>query len=399
MRVEAFHYELPPELIAQRPAEEREIARLLALPRGEGELEHRRVAELPDLLPAGALVVINDTRVIPARLLGRKRETGGRVEVLLVRKTGVRELEVAQGDVRAAEVWRALGKASKPLKFGADVEVPRRSPPRVAPHASPHEVPHGVDLAEPPADALPAALVVRLLGRADDDGLLEVALWTPNGEPVDAAIRACGHVPLPPYIKRDDEASDADRYQTVYARHDGAVAAPTAGLHLTNAMLGRLAVRGCDVASVTLHVGLGTFQPVTVDDLDQHAMHAERFVVSQSTADAIARARARGAPVVAVGTTTVRALESAADPERPGLVNACARETRLLVQPGHAWQVVDGLFTNFHLPRSTLLALVCAFGGVERVLAAYRAAVAERYRFFSYGDAMLLWRAAVVGAG
>jgi len=391
MRVETFQYELPPELIAQRPAEERELARLLALPRGDGPPEHRRVAELPDLLPPGALVVINDTRVLPARLLGRKRETGGRVEVLLVRKTGVRELEVAPGDVRAAEVWRALGKASKPLKFGADVEVPRRSTER-APH-------HGADPGEAALDAAPAALVVRLLGRADDDGLLEVALWTPTGEPVDAAIRACGHVPLPPYIKRDDEAADAERYQTVYARHDGAVAAPTAGLHLTNAMLGRLAVRGCDVASVTLHVGLGTFQPVTVDDLDQHAMHAERFVVSQSTADAIARARARSAPVVAVGTTTVRALESAADPERPGLVTACGRETRLLVQPGHAWQVVDGLFTNFHLPRSTLLALVCAFGGIERVLGAYRAAVAERYRFFSYGDAMLLWRAAVAGAG
>jgi S-adenosylmethionine:tRNA ribosyltransferase-isomerase len=240
----------------------------------------------------------------------------------------------------------------------------------------------------------PAAIVVRLLGRADDDGLLEVGLWTPGGEPVDAAVRACGHVPLPPYIKREDEAFDADRYQTVYARHDGAVAAPTAGLHITNALLGRLAVRGCDVASVTLHVGLGTFQPVTVEDLDQHSMHAERYVVSQSTTDAIARARARGAEVVAVGTTTVRALESAADPDRPGHVLAGAAETRLLVQPGYAWRVVDGLLTNFHLPKSTLLALVAAFAGTERVLGAYRLAVSQRYRFFSYGDAMLLWRAA-----
>jgi S-adenosylmethionine:tRNA ribosyltransferase-isomerase len=218
-----------------------------------------------------------------------------------------------------------------------------------------------------------------------------VALWSTSGESVDAGIRACGHVPLPPYIKREDEADDADRYQTVYARHDGAVAAPTAGLHITNALLGRLAVRGCDVASVTLHVGLGTFQPVTVDDLDRHPMHSEHYAVSQSTADAIARARARGAPVVAVGTTTVRAPESAADPERRGYALASTGETRLLIQPGHDWRVVDGLLTNFHLPRSTLLALVSAFGGTERVLDAYRLAVAERYRFFSYGDAMLLW--------
>jgi S-adenosylmethionine:tRNA ribosyltransferase-isomerase len=372
MRVDAFHYELPPELIAQRPAEDRELARLMLLPPGGGVAEHRRVSELPELSPAGALVVVNDTRVIPARLLGRKRETGGRVEVLLVRRTGMRELEIAPGDVRATQVWRALGKASKPLKFGADVEV--------APRGRAGE------------ESGPAALIVRLLGRAEDDGLLEVALWSPSGEPIDTAIRACGHVPLPPYIKREDEDDDAERYQTVYARHDGAVAAPTAGLHLTNAILGRLAVRGCDVASVTLHVGLGTFQPVTVEDLDVHPMHSEHYVVSQSTADAVARARGRGAPVIAIGTTTVRALESAADPERPGYVVASTAETRLLVQPGYDWRVVDGLLTNFHLPRSTLLALVSAFAGTERILDAYRLAVAERYRFFSYGDAMLLWR-------
>ncbi len=376
MRVDAFDYELPPELIAQRPAEDREIARLLVVPPqgsdgGGTTLDHRRVGELPDLLPTGALVVVNDTRVIPARLLGRKRDTGGRVEVLLVRRTGLRELEVGPGDVRSAEIWRSLGKASKPLRFGADVEIPRRD-----------------------ATEGPACLVVRLLGRSEDDGLLEVAVWSPTGEPVDAAVRACGHVPLPPYIKREDEADDADRYQTVYARHDGAVAAPTAGLHLTNAMVGRLAVRGCEMASVTLHVGLGTFQPVTVDDLDRHPMHSERYVVSQSTADAIAQARSRGAPVVAIGTTTVRALESAADPSRPGHVLATSGDTRLLIQPGYAFRVVDVLLTNFHLPRSTLLALTCAFAGTSDVLDAYRAAVQGKYRFFSYGDAMLLRRSA-----
>jgi len=370
MRVDAFRYELPTELIAQRPTRERDGARMMWLPRGDdAPLEHRLVSDLPELLPRGALVVVNDTRVVPARLLGRKRDTGGRVEILLVRRVGTVELEDAPDGVGAAEAWRALGKASKALKFGADVEV----------------LPRG-------SEGGRAVLFARLLGRAADDGLLEVALWTPPGHTVDDAVRTCGRVPLPPYIKREDEAADAERYQTVYARHDGAVAAPTAGLHLTNALLGRIAVRECGVASVTLHVGLGTFHPVQVDDLDQHPMHSERFTVTQSTADAIANARALGAPVFAVGTTTARALESAADPARPGHVRALSDETRLLIQPGHDWRVVDGLFTNFHLPRSTLLALVCAFGGTERVLEAYRLAVRERYRFFSYGDAMLLER-------
>jgi S-adenosylmethionine:tRNA ribosyltransferase-isomerase len=405
MRVDAFHYELPLELVAQRPAEHRELARLMYLPPREGAPEDRRVSELPDLLPAGALVVVNDTRVVPARLLGRKRDTGGRVEVLLLRRMGPRELEVAPGEVRAADVWKALGKGSKPLKFGVDVEVPRRQATEPQSSRSTWKAPaqdtkrprregalSGVGNAEAATSTMPSSLMVRLLGRTEDDGLLEVALWTPSGEPIDAALRSCGHVPLPPYIKREAEPWDADRYQTVYARHDGAVAAPTAGLHLTNAVLGRLAVRGCDIASVTLHVGLGTFQPVTADDLDAHPMHAERYVVSQSTADAIAKARHRGAPVVAVGTTTLRALETAADPERPGCVLAACGETRLLVQPGYTWRIVDALLTNFHLPRSTLLALVCALGGTARVLEAYEIAVRERYRFFSYGDAMLLWR-------
>jgi S-adenosylmethionine:tRNA ribosyltransferase-isomerase len=364
MRVDAFQYELPAELVAQHPAEERERARLMWLPpQGDGRPGHRHVSDLPDLVPPGALVVLNDTRVVPARLLGHKT-TGGRAEVFLVRRVGTRELAAG----RSVEAWRALARASKPLRPGAEVEVGRRG-------GAP-------------------ALVVRVLGRAAEDGLLEVGLYTPSGQPVDEAVRACGHVPLPPYIRRADVAQDAARYQTVYARHDGAIAAPTAGLHLTEALLGRLSERGCEIATVTLHVGLGTFQPVEVDDLDAHPMHAERFVVPGPTADAVARARARGAPVVAVGTTTVRALESAADPERPGQVAGREGDTRLLIQPGYPWRVVDGLLTNFHLPRSTLLALVCAFSGSERVLDAYATAVRERYRFFSYGDAMLLWRRA-----
>jgi S-adenosylmethionine:tRNA ribosyltransferase-isomerase len=385
LRVDALQYDLPPERIAQRPAEDREGARLMHLPRrlrvGEGggdgaaagPIEHRRVADLPDLLRPGALVVLNDTRVFPARLLGRKRDSGGRVEVFLLRRVGTRTIEVAPGESRGAEIWRALGKASKSLRFGSDVDVAAR----------------GARGAE-----RPASLVVRLLGRAEEDGLLEVALWTPDGGPPGPAIEACGHVPLPPYIKREDSTADADRYQTVYARHEGAVAAPTAGLHLTRGLLDRIAARGCEVATLTLHVGLGTFQPVQVQDLDDHPMHSERYVVSADAADAVARARARGAPVIAVGTTTARALESAADPDRPGRLRATSDETRLLIQPGYAWRVVDGLLTNFHLPGSTLLALVCAFAGADRILPAYRLAVSEGYRFFSYGDAMLLWRAA-----
>jgi S-adenosylmethionine:tRNA ribosyltransferase-isomerase len=327
-------------------------------------------------------VVLNDTRVLRARLLGRKPETGGKVEIFLVRKLGERRIEVAEGESRDVEVWRALGKASKALKFGTDVIVAAGE----APSGSP--VPTIVAASQ-------TQLVVRLLGRAEEDGLLEVGL-TVRGRPsasVEDAIHELGHIPLPPYIKRDDRAEDAERYQTVFARVDGAVAAPTAGLHVTRALLGRLAVHECEVTMVTLHVGLGTFQPVTVEDLDQHPMHSEHFEITRTASTAIARARERGAPVVAIGTTVVRALESAADPDRPGFVRPMSGDTKLLIQPGYTFRVVDRLLTNFHLPRSTLLSMVCAFGGTERVLAACRAAVEENYRFYSYGDAMLLDRA------
>jgi len=375
LRVDALHYDLPAELIAQRPAEDRELARLLHLPRGGASPEHRLVSHLPDLLPRGALLVLNDTRVVPARLVGRKRDTGGRVEVFLLRRVGVRDIETGPTQTRPAEIWRALGKASKPLRFGADVDITSRAADRSV-----------------EGGGAATALRVRLLGRSAEDGLLEIALWTPAGGRVDDAIAACGQVPLPPYIKRDASLEDTERYQTVYARHDGAVAAPTAGLHLTRALLDRIVERGCEIATVTLHVGLGTFQPVQVQDLDDHPMHAEPYVVTPAAADAVARARARDAPVVAVGTTTARALESAADPRAPGRLRATSDETRLLIQPGYEWRVVDGLLTNFHLPCSTLLALACAFAGAERTLDAYRLAVAEAYRFFSYGDATLLWR-------
>ena len=368
MRVDLLSYELPASLIAQFPAADREDARMMLLAQG-AEPKHHRIADLADHVPRGALVVLNDTRVLPARLIAQK-ETGGRVEVFLVRHVGSTKVEV-RGETRDAERWRAMGKASKALRFGVDL----------------HVLP-----AEGDAEAIDprGALFVRLLGRAEDDGLLEVALFTLGPISVRDAIHAWGRMPLPPYIKREVQGQDAERYQTVFSRTEGAIAAPTAGLHLSRALLGRLAVRDCEVATITLHVGLGTFQPVAVEDLDDHAMHSEYFDVSRPAAMAITRAKERGAPIVAVGTTVVRALESAVD-ER-GEIRAQSGETRVLIQPGHRFRNVDWLLTNFHLPRSTLLALVCAFGGTDRVLSAYRSAVAEGYRFYSYGDAMLLER-------
>jgi S-adenosylmethionine:tRNA ribosyltransferase-isomerase len=346
VRVDAFDYELPHELIAQEPSPEREGARLMAV--DTTTIAHASVGELAERLPPGTLVVVNDTRVIPARIVGTKEGTGGRTEIFLVRSLG-------------GDRWRALARASKGVRPGMRVTK--------------------------------GDLTIEVLERADEGGgLWDVRLSSPR--PVEDAVADVGQVPLPPYIKRDPRAMDAERYQTVYARVPGAVAAPTAGLHLGRALLERLAARGCEIAACTLHVGLGTFQPVTVEDLDDHAMHAEVYDVPASLAAAVAQARERRAHVLAVGTTVVRALESARDPERPGYVRAGGGETRLLVQPGYRFGVVDRLLTNFHLPRSTLLALVCAFAGTARVLEAYRAAVRERYRFFSYGDAMLVDREA-----
>lgn len=360
MRRELLDYHLPEELIASRPPEERDGARLLLVERSRpaGEIVHAAVRELDEHIPPGALVVVNDTRVIPARLLGRKRSTGGQVELLLIRRLA--PPKAAEEPERAGERWAALGRASKPIRQGAEIDL-------------------GED----------GVLAARVLGR-DAGGLLEVLLWSPTGMAITAAIEARGHVPLPPYLKRADEPADRERYQTIFARAPGAVAAPTAGLHMSERLVERLRARGAHIAGVTLHVGLGTFQPVTADDLDDHPMHAEAYAISQDAAVAVAAARERGAPVVAVGTTVMRTLESAADPDRPGHVRASAGETRLLIQPGYRFRVVDALLTNFHLPQSTLLALVFAFAGRERTLAAYRAAIEARYRFYSYGDAMLI---------
>jgi len=355
-------YTLPPELVATRPADDPEGARLLVVDGERGRLEHAFIRDLPDRLPEGALVIVNDTRVLPARLLGRKVSSGGRVEIFLVRKIGPAEVEHG-GRTLPAERWRALGRSSKPFRDGVEIELDSAG-----------------------------LLRARAFGR-DAEGLLDVVLFSPAGKSIDEALEAVGHVPLPPYIHRDDDAADRARYQTVFAREPGAVAAPTAGLHLTERLVERMQARGLTIARVTLHVGLGTFQPVTAEDLDDHPMHAELFRVSEETASAIADARARGAEVVAIGTTAVRALESAADPEREGHVVPREGETRLLIQPGYRFRVVDRLLTNFHLPQSTLLALVGAFAGLDRILEAYRVAIEHRYRFYSYGDAMLLQRA------
>jgi S-adenosylmethionine:tRNA ribosyltransferase-isomerase len=342
-----FDYTLPSELVAQQPAPERSAARLLD---GRGALPADRVfRELPDLLQAGDLIVFNDTRVLKARLYGRK-DSGGAVEVLVERVLPDHEVLAHLRASKSPRPGTRLQFADD--RFGAEV-----------------------------------------LGRGGPDHSLFHLRF--DGEPL-ALLDAHGHVPLPPYITHADSAQDAERYQTVFAERPGAVAAPTASLHFDADVLARLAARGIQSTRVTLHVGAGTFQPVRVDDLAEHRMHSEWFEVSDAAIAAIDAARARGGRVVAAGTTTLRALESAA---LGGSLQAGARETDLFIRPGFPFRVVDVLVTNFHLPRSTLLMLVSAFAGYEHVRALYRHAVEARYRFFSYGDAMLLTRAGTLAGG
>jgi S-adenosylmethionine:tRNA ribosyltransferase-isomerase len=335
-----FHYELPPELIAQAPLPERSASRLLVVP-STGAFADRGIRDLPELLHPGDLLVFNDTRVIPARLFGQKA-TGGRVEILIER--------LLSGDEARAQ----LG-VSKPPKAGSRI-------------------------------ALDAGGEAEVLGR--DGAFYHLRFHVSEGLP--EWLEHAGRLPLPPYIQRAPDAADASRYQTVFARESGAVAAPTAGLHFDEALLDALRARGVEFGHVTLHVGAGTFQPVRVDDIAQHRMHSEWFSVSPALVEQVRATRARGGRVVAVGTTVVRALESAL---REGELQPFAGETAIFIYPGYRIRSVDALLTNFHLPESTLLMLVSAFAGRERILAAYAHAVRERYRFFSYGDAMLLWPA------
>lgn len=339
MRVDLFDFELPEDRIAQRPVNPREAAKLLGVgPRG---MRDGVIGDLPDLLSPSDILVVNDTRVIPARLFGRRDAVA--VEILLHRQ-------------QTPDTWEALSRPAKRLKPGQIVEF---------------------------GDGLAA----EVLGR--NEGWVTLR-FNRAGAALMQAVHAVGHIPLPPYLGRDDDAQDRTDYQTVYAARDGAVAAPTAGLHLTPALLGALEARGVRRTAVTLHVGAGTFLPVSAEDTEHHVMHAEWGEIGESAVAAIAAARAAGGRVVAVGTTSLRLLESAA---ADGELKPFAGDTRLFITPGYRFKAVDLLLTNFHLPRSTLYMLVCAFAGTDHMRAAYAHAIARQYRFYSYGDACLLERA------
>ena len=339
MKKSDFHFDLPPELIAQAPLPERSASRLLVVPPGDAPFEDRGIRDLPSLLREGDLLVFNDTRVIPARLFGNKA-TGGRVEILIERLLPDNEARAQIG-------------ASKTPKPGSRI-------------------------------TLDAGGEAEVLGRDGEFYVLQFHV----PESLEQWLLHAGRLPLPPYIERAPDAADTERYQTVFARHTGAVAAPTAGLHFDEALLDELRARGIEFGHVTLHVGAGTFQPMRVDSVHDHVMHSEWLNVGAELVQQVRRTRERGGRVVAVGTTVVRALESAM---RDGELQPFAGETQIFIFPGYRIRSVDAMVTNFHLPESTLLMLVSAFVSRERIVAAYRHAVAQRYRFFSYGDAMLLW--------
>ena len=341
-----FDYHLPPELIAQRPAEPRDASRLLVLDRRTGRVEHAVFREVGRWLRAGDLLVVNRSRVVPARLAARRRPGGGAAEILLLRR-------------REPGTWEALVRPGRRLAPGAELD-------------------------------LDGGIVGRIVERTAAGGrLIRFSRDESRGDAIDDAVLALGRLPLPPYIH--DYTGDPERYQTVYGDQLGSAAAPTAGLHFTPGLLAALQAAGIGLATVTLHVGLDTFRPVKVDDLRAHEIHRETCTVPPETARAVAETHQRGGRVIAVGTTTVRTLETAGQAAGPGAaISAWSGETALFIVPGYRFRVVDGMVTNFHLPRSTLLALVSAFAGRERIFAAYDEAIHERYRFFSFGDAMLI---------
>jgi S-adenosylmethionine:tRNA ribosyltransferase-isomerase len=342
MQLSDFHFDLPPALIAHHPPAQRSGSRLLCVNRGSGALNHRQFVQLPDLLDAKDLLVFNNTRVIPARLFAQK-ETGGKLEVLLER--------VLPGNRVLAQV-----RGSGALKLDSLVVV---------------------------TDTDGSQVAAVMVGREGEFLLLQF----PEDLGLASLLDRVGHMPLPPYIKRDDELSDRERYQTVFACKAGAVAAPTAGLHFDEPLLASLRAKGIATAQVTLHVGAGTFQPVRVANVKEHQMHAEYVEVDESACAAVQACRERGGRVVAVGTTSVRCLETAS---HSGVLQPFRGDTRIFIYPGYQFRTVDKLITNFHLPESTLLMLVSAFSSRDIMLAAYQAAIAEKYRFFSYGDAMLI---------
>lgn len=337
-----FYYDLPKELIAQEPCNPRDAARLLCMHRKTGALEHRVFRDLTEMLQAGDLLVVNNSKVLPARLIGHKAETGAVCEILLLRQL--------KGDV-----WECLAKPGKRLKAGARIVF---------------------------GDGTLTAEIVT----TTEDGNKHVS-FSYDTQTLYEKLDAFGKMPLPPYIQKQLE--DNAQYQTVYAKELGSAAAPTAGLHFTPQLMDTLRVRGVRFAEVTLHVGLGTFRPVQEDDILDHKMHSEWYTVPQETADAIASCKTAGHKVIAVGTTSCRTLEAVAS-AHGGQVVACSGDTDIFIYPGYSFRVLDGLITNFHLPESTLIMLVAAFCGYENTMAAYRTAVAEQYRFFSFGDAMYL---------
>jgi S-adenosylmethionine:tRNA ribosyltransferase-isomerase len=347
MNVSDFGFDLPAELIAQAPAPDRGASRLLVLDKSTGSVHHTHVSHLAQYFRQGDLLVVNDTKVFPARLLGRRVPSGGAVECLLLA-----HLE--------DQKWEALVHPGQKLQPGSEMIF-----------CNARHVVHG-------------EIVDRHF-----HGRRTIRLWSESGVSIEDAIDDIGHMPLPPYIKRDDTTGDRERYQTVYARERGSVAAPTAGLHFTSELLDVLHKQGVERTAVTLHVGYGTFQPVRVDQVEAHTIDAERFSISESAADAINRAKREQRRVIAVGTTTTRALEAAGRAGR-GTITPQSGWSDLFIYPGFRFSIVDALMTNFHLPESSLLMLACAFGRRDAVLAAYREAIAERYRFYSYGDAMLI---------
>jgi len=364
MRVDDFDYELPAELIAQRPLEQRDLSRLLLLDRATGAQEDRMFRELPQLLRGDELLVLNNARVLPARLFGRRagvfsqqpsrsrraEHLHGQVEIFLTRKIN-------------DDIWEALVRPGRKLPVGEKIVLGENE--------------------------LEAEILTR-----GELGIRTLQFVSRSAASVNETIQRLGHVPLPPYIDRPDETTDRERYQTVFAQKTGAVAAPTAGLHFTPETLAQIRARGCDICELTLDVGLGTFQPIHTETLEEHKIHSESYEITADAAARINEAKRTGRPVFAVGTTVVRALEDAAahcaKSEAEQTVSAGKAEAAIFITPGHKFRVVDMLLTNFHLPKSTLLALVASLAGREHILAAYGHAVEQRYRFYSYGDCMLL---------
>lgn len=363
MLLSSFDFELPEASIAQAPASERSRSRMLVLERATGRTHHLTTADLPDVLAPRDLLVVNNTRVIPARLHGRRDPSGGHVECLLLCRKWSRGWSARSAQPRRdtdGELWEALVHPGQKLRPGTRMRFER----------------DGI--------VIHAEVIDRFAF-----GRRTVRLWRDDEGGIDAAIEAIGEVPLPPYIKRPVDAADRDRYQTVYARERGSIAAPTAGLHLTEATLSALTARGIGRAEITLHVGYGTFEPVRTEIIEEHHIHPEPFVIGEDAAAAIGAARRDDRRIVAVGTTTTRTLEAVAM-EHDGEIPACSGEASLFIYPGVEFQVVGALLTNFHLPKSSLLMLVCAFAGQDLVLETYRDAIARGYRFYSYGDAMVI---------